>query len=174
MLAQDILYQSMSDVWRTLLIGILAYLVVVALLRASGKRTLTKLNAFDLVVTVALGSTLATILLSPGVALAEGAMAFLVLVGLQWTVAKLTVLSRGFGRIVKSTPRALLVDGRLDEAAMQEERVARDEVLAAIRGSGHGGVADVAAVILETDGSLSVVPRDSAGDRSALDGVRGL
>jgi uncharacterized membrane protein YcaP (DUF421 family) len=41
-------------------------------LRVSGKRTLAKMNAFDLVVTVALGSTLATILLSADVSLAEG------------------------------------------------------------------------------------------------------
>jgi uncharacterized membrane protein YcaP (DUF421 family) len=46
----------------------------VLLLRVSGKRTLSKLNAFDLVVTVALGSTLATVLLSKGVGCArEGA-----------------------------------------------------------------------------------------------------
>jgi uncharacterized membrane protein YcaP (DUF421 family) len=49
----------------------------------SGKRTLSKLDAFDLIVTVALGSTLATVLLSRDVALAEGIVAFALLVGLQ-------------------------------------------------------------------------------------------
>ena len=52
-----------------------------ALLRVSGKRTLAKLNAFDLVVTVALGSTLATVLLSQSVALADGLLGFALLVG---------------------------------------------------------------------------------------------
>jgi hypothetical protein len=50
-------------------------------LRVSGKRTLAKLNVFDFVVTVALGSTLATILLNSTVSWAEGAVALAVLAG---------------------------------------------------------------------------------------------
>lgn len=173
-MTQDILFSGWGTVGRTLLIGILAYAVLVALLRTTGKRTLSKMNAFDLVVTVALGSTLATILLSQDVALAKGATAFGVLVGLQFLVAWLTVRSRAAGRLVKSTPRALLRDGRPDAAALRDERVARDELMAAIRGAGHGSLAEVAAVVLETDGSFSVIGRSSAGDGSALEGVRGL
>ena len=65
------LFDSWAGVGRTIVVGILAYIALVSLLRVSGKRTLSKMNAFDLVVTVALGSTLATILLSKDVALAE-------------------------------------------------------------------------------------------------------
>ena len=54
-------FDSWTALGRVLLVGTLAYVALVAILRISGKRTLTKLNAFDLVVTVALGSTLATI-----------------------------------------------------------------------------------------------------------------
>ena len=58
------LFDSWAGLGRVVLIGTLAYGALVLLLRISGKRTLSKLNAFDLVVTVALGSTLATVLLS--------------------------------------------------------------------------------------------------------------
>ena len=71
---------------RVAVVGLLAYIGLVLLLRISGKRTLSKMNAFDLVVTVALGSTLATILLSSAVALAEGLLAFVVLISLQFAV----------------------------------------------------------------------------------------
>ena len=57
------------------------------ILRISGKRTLAKMNAFDFVVTVALGSTLATVFLSKDIALAEGLFAFALLAGLQRIVA---------------------------------------------------------------------------------------
>lgn len=57
---------------RAVVVGILAYGGLLLFLRASGKRTLAKMNAFDLVVTVALGSTLATVLLTEDVALLEG------------------------------------------------------------------------------------------------------
>jgi uncharacterized membrane protein YcaP (DUF421 family) len=64
-----VLFSSWADLGRVLVVGPLAYVSLVLFLRVSGKRTLTKLNAFDLVVTSALGSTLATILLSKSVSL---------------------------------------------------------------------------------------------------------
>lgn len=87
----DVFFGDWSGLLRTLIIGALAYLVLVVFLRISGKRTLTKLNAFDLVVTVALGSTLATVLLNKSVPLADGALAFALLVGLQYVVTWLSV-----------------------------------------------------------------------------------
>ena len=81
------------DTWagfgRVLVVGPLAYAALVLVLRVSGKRTLTKLNAFDFVVTVALGSTLATILLSKDVALAEGVLALALLIGMQFVITRL-------------------------------------------------------------------------------------
>lgn len=69
---------------RLLVVGPVAYVSLVLLLRVNGKRTLAKSNAFDLVVTVALGSTLATVLLSSTVSIAEGVLGMMLLVGLQY------------------------------------------------------------------------------------------
>lgn len=71
---------------RVLVVGTAAYLSLIVILRSSGKRTLAKLSAFDLVVTVALGSTLATVLLSGDVALVEGVLAMVLLAVLQLVV----------------------------------------------------------------------------------------
>ena len=156
------------------MVGALAYAALVAMLRVSGKRTLSKLNAFDLVVTVALGSTLATVLLSKDVALAEGLLAFALLAGLQWAVAKLSLRSPRFSRLVKAEPRLLLHRGRFLDGALRDERVARGEVLAALRASGVADAAGVAAVVLETDGSLNVIRDAPAGaGASTLEGVAG-
>jgi uncharacterized membrane protein YcaP (DUF421 family) len=81
------LFDSWTGLGRVLIVGTLAYAALVLLLRISGKRTLTKLNAFDLIVTVALGSTLATVLLSSSVALAEGVAALALLILLQYLIA---------------------------------------------------------------------------------------
>jgi uncharacterized membrane protein YcaP (DUF421 family) len=158
---------------RVLVVGTLAYAALVALLRVSGKRTLSKLNAFDLVVTVALGSTLATVLLSKDVALAEGLLAFALLAGLQWAVAKLSLGSPRFGRLVKSEPRLLLHRGQFLGGALRDERVTREEVLAALRASGVADAAGVTAVVLETDGSFTVVRDARAAGASTLEGVAG-
>ena len=94
-------------------------------LRITGKRTLSKMNAFDLVVTVALGSTLATILLSKDVALAEGVTAFLLLAGAQYAVTWTSLRSSRFRRWIKAEPRALLRDGQMIADALRAERVTR-------------------------------------------------
>ena len=71
---QNIFFDSWESMVRTVVITILAYVVLVFLLRSSGKRTLSKMNAFDFIVTVALGSTLATVMLNKNVALADGVL----------------------------------------------------------------------------------------------------
>ncbi|MDF1586866.1 DUF421 domain-containing protein [Marinimicrococcus flavescens] len=151
-------FDSWLGLLRVLVVGTLAYGSLVLLLRVSGKRTLAKMNAFDLVVTVALGSTLASILLTESVALAEGLLGFALLVGLQYVVAWGSVRSVRVRRLVKSEPRLVLWKGRFLGEAMRLERVTEDEVLAALRGSGEADPGRIEAVILETDGSFSVVP----------------
>lgn len=169
---RSMFFNSWGDIVRTLVVGALAYAALVLSLRISGKRTLSKMNAFDLVVTVALGSTLATILLSKDVALAEGLAAYLTLIGLQYLVAWLSTHARWFSNAVKSEPRLLFRHGTFLDRAMQTERVTREEVIAAIRAGGLSDTADAAAVVLETDGSFSVIT--AGGDAgAALAGVRG-
>ena len=85
------LFGGWPTVARTAVVGVPAYAALVLLLRLSGKRTLSKFNAFDFVVTVALGSTLASVLISNSVALAQGVTAFVVLLGLQFAFTWLWV-----------------------------------------------------------------------------------
>ncbi len=164
-------FSSWTSLLRVIVVGLLAYVGLVLVLRISGKRTLAKLNAFDLVVTVALGSTFATILLSKSVALLEGLLAFVTLALLQYVVAWSSTRFSIVRRVANSSPSALLIDGAMQEQTLLSERITRQEVLAAIRSGGYGDVAAIAAVILETDGSLSVIPSSKVGDRTALANV---
>ena len=117
---------------------------------------------------LALGSTLATVLLSKDVALAEGVLAFALLALLQFAVAATSRRSQAVEALAKAEPRVLLADGRFCDETLAAERVTRDEVRAAVRGAGLGDLTGVAAVVLETDGSLSVIGKGRAGDGSAL------
>lgn len=159
MLPEGTYYSGGGALLRVVVVGTLAYLGLVVMLRVTGKRTLSKMNAFDLVVTVALGSTLATLLLSKDVALAEGVLAFALLILLQYAVTWTSVRSRRFEGWVKAEPQLLLHDGSFLDGAMRRERVTRDEVLAAMRQEGHDDPSKVRSVVLETDGSMSVVAR---------------
>lgn len=166
-------FDGWASIGRILIVGSLSYIALVLMLRVSGKRTLAKMNAFDLVVTVALGSTLATVLLSKDVSLVAGVFAMALLIGLQYVVAWFSVRSALVRRVARSEPRLLVRRGQMLDHALKSERVSKDEVLAAIRKEGLAGTHDVDALILETDGSFSVVPSTSKIGNAALQAVRG-
>ena len=75
--------------------------------------------------------------------------------------------------MLKSEPTLLVRDGRLLEGALRAQRVTDGEIRQAVRSQGIGGIEQVAAVVLETDGTLSVIPASQAGQLTALYGVAG-
>lgn len=142
---------------------VVGYAALVLILRMTGKRTLSKLSAFDLVVTVALGSTLATLILSDQVAIVEGVVAFAMLALLQLVVAWAATRSRRVRRLLKSEPTLLFFRGSFLEEALDHERVTRDEVRGAVREEGIAQLDTVEAVVLEPSGRLAVVRRQEGG-----------
>jgi uncharacterized membrane protein YcaP (DUF421 family) len=166
-------FDTWADLGRVVAVGAAAYVTLVVVLRLIGKRTLAKLNAFDLVVTVALGSTLATILLNSQVSWAEGATALLLLAALQLVVAWSGSRVPRLRGVVTAEPTLLLRDGVVDEQALLDQRLTRAEILQAVRGTGTGALEEVAAVVLETDGTVSVIGADKRGSGSALGDVPG-
>jgi len=125
--------------------------------REQGARTLAKMNVFDWVVTVALGSTLATILVNQNVSLVQGALALALLIGMQFIVTWSGVRAKWVRRVVSGEPSLLLYDGCFLPAALKRERVNEDDVYAAVRASDITSLKQVRAVVLETDGSFSVL-----------------
>eukprot|EP00873_Tetraselmis_striata_P032153 jgi/Tetstr1/452417/TSEL_039453.t1 len=166
-------FDGWDDLVRLVVIGVLSYVGLVVILRATGKRTLSKMNAFDLVITVALGSTLSSALLSQDVSLSEGLLAFVLLCALQYGVTFLSVRSEAVQGFVKAEPSLLYFKGPFVDRHMKRERVTREEILAAMRASGAGSLGDVEAVVLETDGSFSVV-RTLGDDKGTMDTVKGM
>ncbi len=165
-------YDSWAGIVRTLVVGVLAYGAMVVFLRLSGKRTLSKMNAFDLIVTIALGSTLSSVLLNKSVPLAEGLLAFILLIGLQFAVTWLSVRIGHVRRFVTGEPQLLLREGAFLPVALRRARITESEIRAAVRAAGVCDLAVVTAVVLETDGSLSVVWRKDGAGSSSLADVR--
>ncbi len=167
-------FDGWYDILRMVVVGSLSYAGLVLLLRTTGKRTLAKMNAFDLVVTVALGSTFASTLLTSSVSLAEGVGAFALLCGLQYAVATLSVRFERFQGFVKAQPSLLFYKGAFLDRTLRGERVTREEVLAAIRANGAASLSAIDAVVLETDGTFSVVSGSPDGTVSTLNYVQGV
>lgn len=164
-------FDDMQGLIRVLIIGVLGYIALVFWLRISGKRTLSKWNVFDFIVTIALGSILASVIITKSVALLEGMLAFVVLIGLQYFITWLSVRSSKFAALIKAEPTLLLSEGEYYTAALKSQRVTKSEIRAAIRGAGILAIEDVAAVVLETDGSFSVLKQNKSGLKTALSDV---
>ena len=125
-------------------------------------------------VTIALGSTLATVLLSKQFALAEGVLAFALLIALQFTLTSLSVRSSMVRRLIKAEPTLLLAQGQFLHRAIKSQRVTESEIRAAVCAAGLAALEDVKAVVLETDGGFSVIKQIEDGATSALADVTNL
>ena len=164
-------FDNWQRVLQLLLTAVCAYIILIIFLRVSGKRTLSKWNAFDFVVTIALGSVLASIIMSKSTPLVEGVFALAFFIGAQFLISWLAVRFGWVKNLIKSEPTILLDKGEFLPAAMKRQRVAEEEIRMAIRASGSAAVEEIEAVVLETDGSLSVVKSAPNGSRTALSDI---
>ncbi|AQX15282.1 hypothetical protein BCR15_00595 [Tessaracoccus lapidicaptus] len=161
-------FESWSILLRILLVGSATYLTLIALLRLTGKRTLSQLNAFDFIVTVSMGSVLATVLTSADTTWAQGITALGLLAALQFVAAFLASRWSPFRSVVTSRPAILLFDGDVRPDELARHRLTESELYQAVRMSGTGDLSQVKAVVLETNGTFSVITRDKYGEGSAL------
>jgi uncharacterized membrane protein YcaP (DUF421 family) len=150
-------FNTWSDIVRVLVLGIAGYIALIFFLRVSGKRTLSKLNAFDFVITVALGSTFGSFILSKDISLSEGLTGLAVLIWLQHMISWLTVRSDFIKGVVRGEPTLVYYNGEYLKDAMKRSRVVESEIEQSVRNEGHANLEDVGAVILETDGSFSII-----------------
>lgn len=146
-----------------------AFVTLFLFIRISGKRTLAKLNAFDFVVTVALGSVLAYMMLGL-VPLVEGVLVLLLIILLQYTFAWIARINKKMEHLINSVPTMLYYDGIFIEKAMREEAVTKEEIYSIIRSSGIEYLEEVRAVVMELNGQISIIRKaQGTGIRSLED-----
>jgi uncharacterized membrane protein YcaP (DUF421 family) len=161
-------FDGWESVARIVLLAGATYITLVAVLRVIGEQALAKMSSYDMIVTIALGSLLVSIPLGSGITLADGLAAIATVLLLQEGTRFLVKRSRQASKLVRQRPHLVLWDGHLLRERMDEVNVIEEEVRAAVRRSGLGSFAEAQAVVLETDGEWSVIPRQGAGDLSAL------
>jgi uncharacterized membrane protein YcaP (DUF421 family) len=166
----DIFSLDVSKLLRAAVAVPVIYIVLIGLIRLSGKRTTSQMNNFDWIVTVAMGSLVAAGITSSSASVLQVLLAIALLIGLQFAITWLVLRSDTVRQWVKPHPRLLFYEGEFLWRDMRAERVSEVEVLAAIRASGHHQLEDVGAVVLETDATLSVLPvQDPDEAKTTLD-----
>jgi uncharacterized membrane protein YcaP (DUF421 family) len=171
------LFDGLHPLVRICVVGTLSYIAVIALLRFFGKRALSKMNAFDIIITVAVGSCFASAVMTKDITLSDGVVAFVLLLVLQRLFAGLSIRLGWFGRYLKAQPLLVVYRGLILWNQAKREQLGELEILGAIRNAGVAAVEDVLALVLEPDGSFSCIPMSAAeGNKvpTALSDVRGV
>jgi uncharacterized membrane protein YcaP (DUF421 family) len=162
----------LAPIVRAVVLTAAAVLWALVLARAVGWRAFSKATAFDFTATIATGSLVAqagtrSSWTEFGQAMAAIGAIFLV----QFSLAHGRRRSRRFANLIDNRPLLLVEDGKLIQAALRQARVTEATVREKIRGSNASGLADIAAMVLEPTGDITVM-RAKEFDRSMLEGVR--
>lgn len=162
------LFGSWTAVIRVVFMSVAGYVTLLLLLRVSGQRTLSQLTAFDMVITVTVGSAFGRVITARDVALVEVIAAFGSLVLLQWIVANLWGRLPSIRSRLSPTPALLYYDGEIVWSQMRRTHLREDDLLWAARQEGLGTLDDVQAILLEGNGGMSVLTAASFGDGRVL------
>ena len=144
----------------------IVYLFVVTALRLSGKREVGQMSVLELVVILVISDAVQNSMVGDNTSLWGGLVAVTTLLALDFSLKALTRRSRKLREAVEGEPRLLVRDGRLLQKAIREEGLEVEEVRAAVRSHGLARIEDVRLAVLETDGSISVIPQDSDASTS--------
>lgn len=171
---ETILFKDWESAGHVAICSVLAFFVAFLFIRISGKRTLSKLTAFDFVVTVTLGSTLSSMILGKTVII-DGAIALAIIIALQFLLAYLAMKSKPLEKVINSKPTLLFYNGSFLEDQMEREVVTKEEIYAAIREYRLLNLDDVKAVVMELNGELAVIKKSfSNAEHQSLKDIEGV
>lgn len=160
-------------VLRGFILTAVAMVWIVILVRIVGLRSFSKMNNFDFVMTLAVGSLLAGAGQSTNwTAFAQSLSGMVGLFVVQWTTAHFRQKSETFQSFIQNTPVILMRGGHFVEEALTATRVAKGDLYAKLREANVLDLKQVRAVVLETTGDISVLHGDHLND-VLLSGVEG-
>ena len=146
------------------------YLFLIVLLRLFGRRQLGQLTVIDLVVVLLLGSAVETAMIHGDVSLPAGFASAGTLMLMNRLLTAVFLRSARFCNLVGGGPVLLVHDGSPVEEHLRRVGMTHADLEEALRARGYHGPAEIREAILETDGSVSVIPRTApapeAGDQS--------
>ncbi|MGB3468495.1 MAG: YetF domain-containing protein, partial [Cyclobacteriaceae bacterium] len=144
---EKLFFDNQDNLLRIALTSPVIYAIVILYIRLVGKRATSQMNSFDWIVTVAMGSLVASTIILKDVSIIEGALAIFLLLLMQYILTKLMVHSDGLRKLVRSTPQLLVYNGEFLMDNMASERIVKNEILSAIRHRGIQNIGEVHAVV---------------------------
>jgi uncharacterized membrane protein YcaP (DUF421 family) len=141
----------------------IVYIFLVVAIRISGKREVGQMSVLELVVILIMSDAVQNSMVGENVSIWGGLVAVTILLTLDFALRTVALRWPRIRKAIQGEPRLLVRDGRILDRALHEEDISQDEVEAAVRAHGIERVDQVALAVLETDGSISVIPMERSG-----------
>ncbi|MBS0217786.1 MAG: DUF421 domain-containing protein [Proteobacteria bacterium] len=161
------LFHLSAPWWHFPLRALVIYLMVIVLIRLSGKRAVGQFTPFDLVLLILIGNAVQNGLNGGDNSITGAFLLAGCLIALNFVVALFTSRSRGFDQLVEGVPVVLARNGQVFDDVLRRELVSHDDYIEALRLNNVSNPNDVALALLETNGSISVIQRQNGGDARA-------
>ena len=153
------LFQLSAPWWHFVLRACAIYVLVMVLVRVSGKRAVGQFTPFDLVLLILIGNAVQNGINGGDDSLTGAAIMATTLIALNYGIAFVTSRNRKVEKFVEGVPVVLARNGKLFDHVLRRELVSREDFREALRMNGLEDVADVELALLETNGSISVVKK---------------
>ena len=148
--------------WTLFFRTLILYLLVIAALRVMGKRQLGELQPSELVVAIMI-SDLAAIPIEDGrQPIWDGIIPILTLVAAEFILSTLVIKSELCRRIITGRPTVVIEKGRIKLNTLRRLRMSLDDLLEQLRLKGYSQITEVDSAMLETNGQISVIPKEKS------------
>ncbi|MFC0681800.1 DUF421 domain-containing protein [Lysobacter korlensis] len=163
---------TLAEAGAVVLSAIGIYVAFLILVRLLGQRSIARMSTFDVAVVLTLGSAAGRVITGYTPTLTAGIIALVTLFALRW-VAHQVGKSRIGAMIVRDEPVLLMAGPEVLTENLRRTRIAVDELREALRVAGVHNRSEVACVVFESTGAVSVVKRGTPLDRELYSGIRG-
>lgn len=143
-------------------------MVVAISLRMMGKRQIGELQPSELVITLLFSELASMPMQDVDQPILTGILPILALAAIEIAVSSITLKSVRLRHLLYGKPIVLVYNGKLDQKAMEKARVTIDDLIEAMRTSGVIKVADIDFAVLETNGNMSIIQKESASTKSGM------
>lgn len=158
--AFDDMFDLAMPWWAFVLRACIVYFILLALIRASGKRTMGQFTPFDMLLVVLLGNAVQNALLGQDTSVGGGLLLAATLLALNWLVGLVSARSAKMEALVEGVPVLLARDGQVYKDVLRRELISRADFDKAMRESGIEDIGDIRMAVLETNGHITLVARD--------------
>lgn len=153
--------------WELVIRSIIVFVVLLMLLRLTGKRQVGQLAPNDLVLLLILANAVQNSMNAGDNSLIGGLISAVTLIVLNFITTKLVLRSKKVEYFIEGRPQILIKDGKLFQEALLDAGITQEELNGAMRQHSCKDVKDVQLAILETNGSISILQNPATNNAQA-------